>query len=178
MLQISGWQLRVPSNLTRFILLALLSTGSHAQERVLAADQINEAALVEALAPPPTRQWVAGQRPPAPKASLLITFVTNSAELTDQAKGMLDVLAGALQHERLAAAKFLVEGHADARGPAPLNQRLSLERARSVRTYLVGRHGLAEVRLRALGKGASQPLNTSVIDAPENRRVTIVTRTE
>ena len=159
-------------------MLVLLSLGIQAKETVLAADQLNEGALVDALAPPPSRQWVAGQRRPvSPKASLLVTFVTNSAELTAEAKAMLDVLAGALKHERLAAAQFNVEGHADARGAEALNQRLSLERARSVRAYLVGQHGLDAARLQPVGRGATQPLNRQVAAAPENRRVTIITQT-
>ena len=160
------------------VALALLSTSVQAKETVLAADQLNETALVDALTPPPTRQWLPGQRRPAPpKASLLVTFVTDSSELTSEAKGMLDVLAGALKHERLATSKFNIEGHADPRGGEALNQRLSLERARSVRAYLVGQHGLDAARLRPVGLGATQPLNRKVTEAPENRRVTIVTQT-
>ena len=143
---------------------------------VIAEGEATEAALLEALLPPTTRQFKPGQRPLAPRASLLITFVTASAELTDSAKATLDVLAGALKNERLNRKAFTIEGHADPRGSAALNQSLSLARAQSVREYLLSRHGLDATRLQTRGRGSSEPLNTSDPSAPENRRVTIVAR--
>ena len=41
--------------------------------------------------------------------------------------------------------------------------------------YLVKTRGILPERLTAVGKGSSEPLNRERIDAPENRRVTIVT---
>jgi OmpA-OmpF porin, OOP family len=157
--------------------LCLVATVSVAQEKnhaVMAEGQATEASILEALLPPTTRQFKPGQRPPPAKASLLITFVTASADLTDGAKGMLDVLAGALKNERLNSKAFTIEGHADPRGSAALNQSLSLARAQSVRAYLLERHGLDSARLQARGRGSSEPLNRANPAAPENRRVTIV----
>ena len=136
--------------------------------------QASEAAILEALSPPTTRQFKPGQRAPQAKASLLITFVTGSAELTPPARATLDVLAAALKNERLAGRSFIVEGHADPRGSAASNRQLSLARARSVMAYLTDQHGLDAARLQAQGKGSSEPLNPQVPQAPENRRVTIV----
>lgn len=108
-------------------------------------------------------------------ASLLITFVTNSAELTAQAKSSLDMVARALQDDRLGSFKFAIEGHADARGTAEENLQLSQARAQSVVQYLVSQHGIPRERLQPVGKGDTEPLNRQQVDAPENRRVTIVT---
>jgi OmpA-OmpF porin, OOP family len=141
---------------------------------VLGEGQATEEAILDALSPRVTRQFKPGQRAQAAKASLLITFVTGSSELTDGARGTLDVLAGALKNERLAGRSFTIEGHADKRGSAMLNRQLSLARAQSVMGYLTSRHGLAAERLQAEGKGSSEPLNLRVATAPENRRVTIV----
>lgn len=141
---------------------------------VIPEGQATEEALLEALSPPVTRQWKPGQRPQAAKASLLITFVTGSAELTDGAKGTLDVLAAALKNERLAGRRFNIEGHADPRGSAALNRQLSLARAQSVKAYLTGRHAIDAARLTPQGKGASEPMNKADPAAPENRRVTVV----
>ena len=113
--------------------------------------------------------------PKKPSASLLITFVTNSAELTDRARASLDVVSRALQADRLASLKFSIEGHADPRGDAQNNMRLSQLRADSVVGYLAGRHQISRDRLRPVGKGDTELFNTRQIDAPENRRVTIVT---
>jgi OmpA-OmpF porin, OOP family len=110
-----------------------------------------------------------------PSASLLITFETNSAELTAAAKQQLDVVGAALKNDRLAEYNFNVEGHADPRGNAESNMVLSKQRAESVRAYLVGSHGIGPQRLNAEGKGDLELLNRAVPAAPENRRVTIVT---
>jgi OmpA-OmpF porin, OOP family len=155
---------------------ALAQAPAQPQPPVLAEGQVTEAALLEALDRPVTRQFKAGVRPRPAQASLLITFVTGSAELTDGARGTLDVLAAAMKNQRLAARSFIVEGHADRRGTAELNRKLSLERARSVSDYLSSRHGIEATRLTPAGKGASEPLNRADPAAPENRRVTIVVK--
>ena len=113
--------------------------------------------------------------PNAGKASLQVTFNTNSADLTEEAKGVLDTLARALQSDRLAGFAFKIEGHADARGDADRNLQLSQLRAEAVAAYLIAQHGLLPERLSPVGRGSAELLNTQRIDAPENRRVTIVT---
>jgi len=166
--------MKLSSRIALCLLVALgVASVASAKDAVLAEDKVTEEALVDALDPPVTRAWVGRQRPP-PKASLLVTFVTSSAELTSGAQRMLDVMAAAMKNERLAQVRFTVEGHADPRGGEELNRRLSQDRAQSVRDYLVTTHGLDAARLQALGKGSSQPLNRQIPAAPENRRVTFV----
>lgn len=157
---------------------------------VLKGAQVTEDALVDALAIEPAHTGASGAmrgfRPSskpggAPvkagpgRASLLITFATNSTELAGDTQGQVDTLARALQSDTLAGFSFRVEGHADARGDAGANQRLSQLRAEAVMAYLTSRHGILHERLTAVGKGSSEPLNAARVDAPENRRVTIVT---
>ncbi|MBP6764792.1 MAG: OmpA family protein [Rubrivivax sp.] len=108
------------------------------------------------------------------RASILVTFVTDSADLTPRAKSALDVLAGAMKSEKLASVKFTIEGHADPRGGVERNMKLSQLRAESVRAYLTSQHGLAAERVNAVGKGSTALMNPSDPAAPENRRVTIV----
>ena len=120
-------------------------------------------------------EQIAKAPPKRNSASVLITFVTNSSELADSAKASLDVVARALHADRLMSYKFLVEGHADPRGNAEDNLRLSQARAVSVVNYLAEQHQISRDRLRPIGKGDTEPLNTRQIDAAENRRVTIVT---
>ena len=164
----------------RALLLALacsLVQGAWAADKaapVLREGQTSEAALVEALAPPLTRQWAVGERPPPAKASLLITFITGSALLTAPAKATLAQLAAAMKNARLAKASFTIEGHADPRGNEDQNVKLSQTRAESVRAYLTSAHGLAPERINAVGKGSSALMKPSEPAAPENRRVTIV----
>jgi outer membrane protein OmpA-like peptidoglycan-associated protein len=165
--------------------------GAHPQD-VLKGSQATESALIDALtieepeaASGPTRGFRAPTRtaegekkapkPSAGKANLLITFATNSSELTDESQGVLDALARALQSDALAGFSFRVEGHSDARGDDSRNLELSQQRAEAVAAYLVKAKGILPERLTAVGKGSSEPLNTERVDAPENRRVTIVT---
>ncbi len=195
--------MKLHSKLAVLALAALLAAGhASAQEKVLREGQLTQQALIDALTPaaaaapdaaasgaddqPRTRSFRANVRPAAAaagtaataagpdRASILVTFVTDSAELTPRAKSALDVLAGAMKSDKLAAVKFTIEGHADPRGGDEHNMKLSQSRAESVRGYLMSQHGLAAGRVNAVGKGSTALMNTADPAAPENRRVTIV----
>lgn len=155
---------------------------------LLKGREVTEGAVLDALTPlaPGTqsrailvetnRKGGVAPKPRRPGASLLITFDTNSSELSTNAREQLDVVAAALKNDRLQSYSFQVEGHADPRGNADDNLTLSQQRAESVRRYLVESHGIAPERLAAVGKGDLEPLIRSVPAAAENRRVTIVTQ--
>ncbi len=190
-----------PSKLASLALAMLLAAGvatSQADEKVLREGQVTEQSLIDALAPanaasaaegqeaPRTRGFRPAIRPAAAvagtaavaaqpgRASILVTFVTDSADLTARAKTALDVVAAAMKSDRLSAQHFTIEGHADPRGTEEHNLKLSQERADSVRQYLVSQHGLSPDRLTAIGKGSTELMNPGDPAAPENRRVTIV----
>jgi len=113
--------------------------------------------------------------PETPKAvSMELTFEFNSARLTGEAKQILDNLGGALQDQKLKDAKFRIEGHTDSKGSAAYNQRLSQQRAQSVKGYLVGRLGIESNRLEMVGKGEEEPIDPKDPENPANRRVQIV----
>ncbi len=185
---------RTCNPLTSFCLAAAMaaSTLVHAEESVLKPSQVTEDAILDALftgqpnavdcksaapgtcrgfGPMPSARPV---KPHAGKANLLITFATDSAELTAEARATLDVVAKALQSDTLAGETFRIEGHADPRGSEEHNVKLSQARAEAVSRYLVEQRSILPERLSALGKGASEPLNTREPDAPENRRVSVV----
>ena len=172
------------------IAMSVSAVGAAAQEKVLKGAEVSESALIDALEidgpPAPQAGGTRGFRPMlmtpsraakpgGGKASLLITFATDSAELTAQARTALDTVARALDSDRLAAFSFRIEGHADPRGVEDYNRRLSQERAEAVAKYLVAKHHLLPERLSAVGKGSSEPFDAKRADAPENRRVTIIT---
>lgn len=192
----------MPSLAVAATLLGALLASPAGAEPILRGKDINERNLIEALTPAADepaeeplrlRSIRVEREKPAAKpgeeavkaaaratekkasASLLITFETNSAELTPRAKSSLDVVAKALQADKLAEFKFAIEGHADPRGGSELNMALSQARAESVVAYLAGQHGISRERLKPVGKGATELVNTQRIDAPENRRVTITT---
>jgi OmpA-OmpF porin, OOP family len=191
-----------PSVQFRLVLAGFLLAGAGAWAQdpapapVLQAGQVTEDALVDALAVdvpetaasgalrgfrPAVRQGTAAAnlqraKPAAPgRASLLITFATGSSELTPETIKVLETVARALQSDRLAGFAFRIEGHADPRGSADFNFKLSEERAQSVAAYLTSKLGVLPERVQPVGKGSTELLNPNQPDAPENRRVTIVT---
>lgn len=178
--------------------LLLAAAGAWAQATapapVLKNNQVTEDALVDALAVdvpetaasgatrgfrPAVRPGTASLQPAKPaapgKANLLITFATGSSELTPETIKVLETVAKALQSDRLAGFAFRIEGHADPRGGAEYNLKLSEERAQSVAAYLTSKLGVLSERVQPVGKGSSELLNPTQPDAQENRRVTIVT---
>jgi len=180
--------------LPSLVIVALFGAGSvQAQQTpVLRGAEITESALVDALniggpqADPDakTRGFRPSARPAeraaarqgSGKAPLMITFRTDSAELTSESQAALSTVAAALQSDRLAGFSFKVEGHADPRGGAEHNQRLSQARAESVVNFLVAKHGILPDRLVPVGRGANELFDDKRPDATENRRVTIVSQ--
>lgn len=146
---------------------------------ILREGKVTQQALIEALDPPERLRNIkveaTGQQPKQSAVSLLITFETNSANLTSQAKQSLDVLGGAMNSNRLQDLAFEIEGHADLRGTEAGNLKLSEARADSVRAYLVQAQKIDQTRLKAIGKGEHFPLRPDDPTAAENRRVTFKT---
>ena len=111
---------------------------------------------------------------PAPSLSLAIQFDSNSSRVRPESGPVLGNLVAALQSPELKAIRFAIEGHTDAVGSAARNLALSQERADEVRLYLVAL-GVHPSRLKAVGKGATQPANPLDPLAAANRRVRVVT---
>ena len=99
-----------------------------------------------------------------------VTFLPNSAELTPDAKKVLDEAYDALAGQ--AGLKVELGGHTDSSGDDKLNLSLSQRRADSVKKYLTGK-GIAAERLVAKGYGEAQPIadNKTKAGRTENRRV-------
>jgi len=178
--RISWGPAMVASRIVGLLMLVASCWVPAAAQQVLQGADITESALVEALTPSPAPMITRGiNAAPAAaskpaKASLLITFETNATVLTASAKRELDIVGRALNTSRLADFNFVIEGHADPRGSAEMNQRLSEGRASAVREYLVQNQSVRDDRLKAVGKGDREPLNSSNPAAPENRRVVFV----
>lgn len=113
-----------------------------------------------------------------------ILFDFGSAELREDALAALTLIAEVLDYYE--DADVVVAGHTDSVGSAAANQRLSEERARSVMDALVSDHGVPEGRLRAEGRGDTEPVapneHPDGTDNPEgrqlNRRVEILVLTD
>lgn len=109
-----------------------------------------------------------------PAVGLDIKFKTNSAELTEDAKGQVKQLAEAMQSEQLSKYHFLVEGHTDNVGRPDYNLNLSKRRAQAVKDYLVTAYGVPRSRLEAVGRGQTMPISATDPANPANRRVQVV----
>ncbi len=99
-----------------------------------------------------------------------VNFHYNSHELTEEAQRILDRVADTLsQHADL---PLQVAGHTDAQGDPAYNQWLSLQRAQTVRDYLVAQ-GVNPSHIGATGYGGEQPIadNTTKEGMRMNRRV-------
>ena len=107
------------------------------------------------------------------RIDLNIAFEFNSAVLRPEGQEALQQLTTAMQSDRLRSARFLLEGHTDAKGNAEYNDRLSEQRARAVADFLV-RQGVDAPRLQALGKGFRDLLSGEDPLSAAQRRVRII----
>jgi len=119
---------------------------------------------------------------PAPKAEVKgdrvelkerVEFELNSATILPQSHAMLDEVVQIMaDHPEIK--KIRVEGHTDNTGKREHNQKLSDERAASVKTYLSD-HGVNADRLVSRGFGQDRPLtdNGTEEGRAKNRRVEI-----
>jgi len=102
-----------------------------------------------------------------------ILFDVNRATLKPGAESNVRRIAGILQ--QYPDRQIAVEGHTDATGSDALNQRLSEERAASVRASLIA-GGVPEGQITSVGFGKTQPVadNGTATGRQQNRRVEII----
>jgi outer membrane protein OmpA-like peptidoglycan-associated protein len=105
-----------------------------------------------------------------------VKFQTGSAELTRQARAQLENLGKVLASRKgkLGPGEIVIEGHADARGSAERNKKLSEQRANSVVKHLVSGYGVEAPTLKPLGMGKEHLKDPAHPDAPVNRRIELV----
>lgn len=99
-----------------------------------------------------------------------VNFDTGSANLTAEARGILDKVVTALQD--YPEVELEIQGHTDDRGSKEFNITLSENRAQSVRTYLISK-GITAERLKAKGYGPDKPIadNNTAEGRAMNRRI-------
>jgi OmpA-OmpF porin, OOP family len=124
----------------------------------------------------PTAAQAAADAPSQSRAlDLEIKFEFNSDQLTGDGKEVLDQLGEALKSDALAGAKSIVlEGHADAKGNPAYNRVLSLKRAQSAKNFIASKHGIPGGKLKAVGKGSSEPIDPNNPEDAVNRRVRVI----
>jgi outer membrane protein OmpA-like peptidoglycan-associated protein len=99
-------------------------------------------------------------------------FNENSAVLSEQARSNLTSLAQSLQ--KYPNTNVLIVGHTDSTGTNAENMALSEQRAAAAKNYLASQ-GVAPARMRAVGRGAAEPVapNDNDADRQRNRRVEV-----
>ena len=116
--------------------------------------------------------------PQKPEQREVVHFDSNSARVSNIAKAKLDEVALKMKQDSELRAHVL--GYSDSRGSQAVNNRLSRQRAESVKAYLVERHEIDPSRITIEGRGASDPVadNSTAAGRAENRRAVIILRIE
>ena len=103
-----------------------------------------------------------------------VTFPVNRAEISDDAKKMVDDAIAPIVAENKGVF-FEIEGHTDGSGEPLYNEKLGEERAMAVRAYLHDQHNIALSRMEVISYGETKPVadNKSKDGRAQNRRVVI-----
>lgn len=101
-----------------------------------------------------------------------VQFEFNSGVLKTASFSILDQAAAEIKKDP--SAKFTINGHSSAEGTVEHNMSLSVDRANSVKSYLVNA-GINAASLSIKGHGASDPMTSNDTEAGKvlNRRVEI-----
>ncbi len=129
---------------------------------------VQRARLLQSPPPPP----VEPAAEPPPIASYAVLFDFDKYNLRPEADEILAPLLATLQADP--SMNVDIEGHTDWVGSDAYNYRLSQRRAQAVVNWLV-EHGIARTRMRAVGKGESEPIATNQTAAGRqlNRRTEV-----
>ena len=100
-----------------------------------------------------------------------VYFDLDVSELSDRARASLSKNAEYMKKDYATAAKFTIEGHADARGTSEYNLALGDRRAAAVRDYMVSL-GIPAARLTVVSLGEERPTCTEETEVcwAKNRR--------
>ena len=116
-----------------------------------------------------------------PMIDFKVAFEFGSAQLKSESIDTLTRLGKALTAAAPAGLSdqklFAIEGHTDAVGSLPFNERLSALRAAAVKDFLIKEMGVEPARLVSVGKAFCEPLDPADPKGAENRRVVIINQT-
>ena len=141
--------------------------------------QIQVAGDPPPLPPPPPPPKVEKPKPPSRvevrdnkiEIREKIQFEHAKAAIKEESHDLLNEIVQVIQ-DNSHIKKIAIEGHASSDGNKAFNKKLSDDRAKSVRTYLV-EHGVSEDKLTAKGFGDEKPIadNETEEGREKNRRV-------
>jgi len=99
-----------------------------------------------------------------------ILFASGSSTIEGSSFDLLNKIGKVIEGSN---ANFMITGHTDSDGDDKANQKLSEERAQSVKEYLVKNFKIKDSQLSTAGKGESEPIadNKTAEGKKQNRRV-------
>jgi outer membrane protein OmpA-like peptidoglycan-associated protein len=153
------------------------------ETRLEAVDKQSQSGIAEAKGSASAAMSKAVEAERAAKGKLLytvtlsndkVTFPLNRAEVSDDAKKMIDDAITPIVNENKGVF-FEIEGHTDAAGEPAYNSKLGEERATAVRNYLHDNYKIALSRLEVISYGEDRPVadNKTKDGRAQNRRVVI-----
>ena len=118
---------------------------------------------------------VVSEAPTPQSVNLKIEFDTNSYAIRPDSFRLLSELGKALTSDKIKGKTLILKGHTDSDGENAYNLTLSLNRALSIQSYLVGNFQIEPDRIKVVGYGEAMSLvpNTSAANKQLNRRVEV-----
>jgi len=179
---------------TILFLLFIMSAGAvcaeeppktEARESVSEAELVTSDQFIDALRikgpsgqyPKAKLQALPDTETPKAQVTINILFKSGTTELADDFSVRQVQEAGqALSSDALAGYYFEIAGHTDNVGSEEKNLRLSQDRAKAIKQFLINYYGISPDRLFARGYGESIPVSTNDTDESraKNRRVVFI----
>lgn len=116
------------------------------------------APVIVAAAPPPSPVVVPAAPPPPRRVSFAAESLFGFDKSTIKPEGRLALDQFASETRATRFDVIMVEGHTDRLGSEAYNQKLSAQRAESVKAYLVASGGIEASKINAAGKGETMPV--------------------
>src|SRR5262245_733821 len=137
-----------------------------------AARESSEPARVNEPAPAASASTVEADHPAV--SEVVLNFAFNKSDLTDEAKSKLAGAVSALRSDAKSVT-IALEGHADAVGTEPYNEKLGLARAENVKRYLAEQYQIPSDKISLVSYGENQPAasNSTKEGRAQNRRVVV-----
>jgi outer membrane protein OmpA-like peptidoglycan-associated protein len=112
---------------------------------------------------------VVSEAPPPHSVNIKIEFDFNSYAIRPESYALLNELGKALTNDRIKGKTLILKGHTDSDGSDAYNLPLSLNRALSVKNYLVGNFDVEPGCIQLFGYGEAMPLVPNI--NPQNRQM-------
>ena len=106
-----------------------------------------------------------------------LTFGSNESSIMTESLPLLAKVEKAI--DVYPRSEIIIEGHTDSQGDDQLNQKLSQQRADSIKQYMINAMRIQSYRIIATGFGETKPVanNETALGREKNRRIDIVLKT-